>query len=350
MAKFICIIGPDESYNGGILNVIHQILNSGTDLKNVKKIHIGTASRKNKIKVFISGIKKFINLCKKNKVLIAHIHLSERGSLYRTIVLLKICKKYRIKSIVHSHGGLFFDHIKSMNPFIKKNIFKYLNYADRVIVLTEGWKHIWSEIVSASKIRILPNGTSVPKMDRKEFFFEKKYNLLFLGNINPIKGIYDLIDAVKLIDTSKIPVVLRIAGGDQVNECKKYVEKCGLDNIIRVIGWVEGNKKEELMSISDVLILPSYYESFGMVAIEALAHGIPVICGDRGFTKEVIVDGKNGRVCRTGDKKDIAMKIQDLYNVKTLKIYSENGYIYVKDNYEISVVMKQLNQIYKELI
>lgn len=350
MERYICIIGPDETYKGGMLNVIHQIMDSDIEYDDIKKIHIGTASISKKIKVFISGLVKYIRLCRKKQVVLAHIQLSERGSLYRTIIILHLSRLFKVKTIVHSHGGLFFDHINSMGRMKQRIIRKNLNLSDRVIVLTEGWKNIWSKLVDVSKIRVIPNGTNIPNIDHKEFFADGQYNLLFLGNINPIKGIYELIDSIEIVKSKHIPIKLRVAGGDQIEQCKEYVKNKHLEEEVEVVGWVDGEIKENLFAISDVLVLPSYFESFGLAAIEAMAHRLPVICGDRGYTKEVIINNETGYICKTGNACDIADTIMKLYNFDTIRAFSLRGYKLVKENYELPEVMKNIEAIYNELI
>lgn len=353
MNKYICVIGPDETYTGGMLTVIHQIMETDLQIDDVAKIHIGTASKRNvfwKILTFIKGIIVYIRLCLKHQVALAHIQLSEGASIYRTIILINISRVFGINTIVHSHGGLFYDQINSMSDrkykFIKKNLRK----ADRIIVLTDGWKKIWCEIVDESKIRVIPNGIVIPDMPKKEYFHDEKYNLLFLGNISPIKGIYDLIDALNILVKTKIPVILRVAGGDEIEKCKQYIRMKNLDEVVEVLGWIDGNDKEKIFEISDVLILPSYFESFGLVSIEALAHRIPVICGDKGFTKEIVKDNEMGFVCKTGDPIDISDKIIKLYDRVTISKFADKGYCYVKENYSIDVVLENLKNVYMELI
>lgn len=90
--KYICLLGPDSSYNGGILEVIKQIEYSHINIKDVLFTHIGTASRKHKLYTFLKGLLHFIILCLGKRVLIAHIHMSEGASIYRTVVLITLCK------------------------------------------------------------------------------------------------------------------------------------------------------------------------------------------------------------------------------------------------------------------
>lgn len=348
--KYICLLGPDNSYNGGMLEVIKQIEYSDIHVKDVLFIHIGTASRKYKLYTFLKGLLHFITLCLKKEVLVAHIHMSEGASIYRAVVLIIVCKFFDVKIILHSHGGMFFEQYKKFNITKKKIIAGFFNKADKIIVLTEGWKKIWMKIVDWQKIVIIPNGTKIQNNVEKKYLEDGVLNLLFLGNISEIKGVYDLIDAMSLVIRQCINVKLRIAGGGEINKCKDYIKHMHLNDYIDVLGWVNGIDKEDLFKKTDVLVLPSHFESFGIVAIEAMAHKIPVICGDKGFTKEIINNDDTGFIIETGNIYNISDTILKCLNVKTLIKLGENGFNVAYNKYRIDLMMKKLESIYREYI
>jgi len=348
--KYICLLGPDSSYNGGILEVIKQIEYSHINIKDVLFTHIGTASRKHKLYTFLKGLLHFIILCLGKRVLIAHIHMSEGASIYRTVVLITLCKFFGIKIILHSHGGMFFDQYKRFSVSKKRVIARFYNKANKIIVLTEGWKKIWMKIVDEQKIVIIPNGTKVENNVSKQYLKDGILNLLFLGNISTFKGIYDLIDAMSIVTNRCRNVKLRIAGGGEINKCKNYIKYLHLNDYIDVLGWVNGRDKENLLKKTDVLVLPSHFESFGIVAIEAMAHKIPVICGDKGFTKEIINNGDTGFIIETGNINQISDAILKCLDMETLVKLGANGSVIAYNKYRIDLVMKELESVYKECL
>ena len=126
---------------------------------------------------------------------------------------------------------------------------------------------------------VVRNGVELPAQVRRA---ERSPELCitYLGRLHPIKGIENLLDACKLMESDPNPWHLQIAGsgeGAYPNVLKLKVEKLGLHDRVQFTGEVFGEGKEKLFAQSDILIAPSYVENFGMVIAEALAHEVPVI-------------------------------------------------------------------------
>lgn len=346
MKKYICEIGPGEGYPGGMLTVIKGYMNSKY-LKEFRLKHIVTAAKKKKIIVFFQGMTYYFILCLFKKVQVSHIHMSERGSCTRAMFIININKLFGIPTIVHSHGSEIIEYYNSLDDIAKHKFDLKMRKADKVIVLTPGWKKFWGNIVDSNNIVVIPNFVKIPRIDKK-YFLDGKLNILFLGYIGDRKGTYDLIKAIKLLVTQgKKDIILRIAGNGEINKCRKIVSENRLDEFIKVVGWADEGKKEKLFQKTDILVLPSHFESFGIVALEAMAHKIPVICGDKGFTKELITSEKDGYVAQTGNPKDIAKAISLVSNdVETL---GEKGFSKVNQYFSEEKVTKKIADIYREL-
>jgi glycosyltransferase involved in cell wall biosynthesis len=150
-----------------------------------------------------------------------------------------------------------------------------------------------------AEIAIIPHGITVPEQT-KHVEARGQLRLLYLGLLNPKKGIETLLAACQIIEKQdEISWSLTIAGGgdprytatlrakirelgfrlcqgSSISEHEDDVQNGRLSNV-HLVGHVTGNAKEELFENADILVLPSYTENFGMVVVEALAHGIPVI-------------------------------------------------------------------------
>jgi glycosyltransferase involved in cell wall biosynthesis len=124
----------------------------------------------------------------------------------------------------------------------------------------------------------IPNGVDVPanlnRIGRRE-----ELRLLFIGRLDPKKGIEALLKACSLIDAQP-PWRLAIAGWgspDYVSELKKQIHNLGVEGRVEMMGEVLSDAKKRLFENSDVTLVPSYTENFAIVVAEALAHGVPVI-------------------------------------------------------------------------
>ena len=125
---------------------------------------------------------------------------------------------------------------------------------------------------------MIPNGVDVPanlnRIDRRG-----DLRLLFIGRLDPKKGIESLLAACSLID-SVPPWHLAIAGGgspDYVSQLKERIDALGIEQKVELVGEVLAEAKKRLFESSDVALVPSYTENFAIVVAEALAHGVPVI-------------------------------------------------------------------------
>jgi glycosyltransferase involved in cell wall biosynthesis len=127
---------------------------------------------------------------------------------------------------------------------------------------------------------VIRNGVDVPQ-DLKRSAPNGKLRLLYLGRLHPIKGIEILLEACGIVRNLAAPEWhLNIAGAgfkSYVDSLKSQVRELGLSQQVEFVGEVFGEKKDALFAQSDVVLVPSHTENFGMVVAESLAHGVPVI-------------------------------------------------------------------------
>lgn len=156
-------------------------------------------------------------------------------------------------------------------------------------------------------------------MENKEIIWDGKrtFELGFIATLSEGKGIINLIKAFKLL---KGDMRLSIAGKAVSPQFKNEIlEHIGNDPRIQMVGYINS---EDFFRKIDLAIVPSIVsESFGLVAIEALAKQVPVVAADRGGLLEIISEGENGLLCNPEDINSIASCIQSLY---------DNNEIYLK--------------------
>jgi glycosyltransferase involved in cell wall biosynthesis len=132
----------------------------------------------------------------------------------------------------------------------------------------------------SARMSVVPNGIDIPPCVTHQDDSET-LRLLYVGRLHPIKGIEQLLDACALLGAAGVTRwCLSIAGdGDAayVKALRSSVARLGLQDRVRLLGYTGDADKEALYRTSDLLVLPSYVENFGLVAAEALVHGIPVV-------------------------------------------------------------------------
>ncbi len=120
---------------------------------------------------------------------------------------------------------------------------------------------------------------------------EKTYDFIFIGRDHPQKGIDDLVLSWKEICAKKPNSKLAVVGGiENFAELKKKLFQRSLMGNVEFTGYLSGSSKYVLLKSSKILLFPSHYESFGMVALEALACGVPVVAYDLEVYREAFED------------------------------------------------------------
>ncbi len=130
-------------------------------------------------------------------------------------------------------------------------------------------------------IAVIPNGVDMPEAEfpsSSERLVQRERNVMFMSRIHPKKGLKNLLEAWAQLDTDGWKLIL--AGPDEkghLQEVLGYARELQIEKKIDYIGVVEGTQKARLLQNADLFILPSFSENFGVVVVEALAYGVPVI-------------------------------------------------------------------------
>ena len=340
------MVGPARNVKGGMTTVVDNYYEYGLNEKVVLK-YIETINDKNKISKFIKEIKGILEY-KKNidDFDIIHIHMASRRSTYRKIKYIKIAKKHNKKIVLHVHGGgfkKFYDEECTTSQ--RKHIRRWLKEVDRIIVLSDVWKEYFNKILNYEKIEVIYNGV---KANNIKYNFDKKDKLLFVGRINKEKGIYDLLEAMKIIIERFPKIELNVCGtGDNL---QKIIKKLNLTTNINLKGWLNKKEIDEEMKNSTIFILPSYYEAMPMSILEAMSHGNAVISTRVGSIPTIIKDKNNGILINPGNKDELLTSIYQLLENKKLKEkISKNALKTISNKFSIDINIEKLVEIYENI-
>ncbi len=138
--------------------------------------------------------------------------------------------------------------------------------------------------------------------------------ILYLGNILPHKGLDVLVRAIASLPRSSVR--LEVVGSPldpaYLLSVGNLVASEGLGGSVRFHGRLGDRERDEIMGSCDVLVLPSFHEGYGLVIVEALAAGLPVIAPASGGAREIVSDGREGFLVRGGDAEAIAAGLRAL--------------------------------------
>lgn len=191
---------------------------------------------------------------------------------------------------------------------------------DYIIAATAREKYELIEHYGASpqRIGVVPCGVNLKlfhPMDKKTAREKLKLigdNILFVGRIEPLKGIERLLRAMPLLGHRK-PRLIVIGGGEQSSQemerLKRLSGELKIEHLVNFLGVLEHEQLPYYYNAADVCVLPSYQESFGLTALEALACGTPVVATDVGGLQEIIRQGKAGYIVTDASPENLAEKI-----------------------------------------
>ncbi len=202
-----------------------------------------------------------------------------------------------------------------------------LHRADRIVAVSEHERGNMIDFYEApgDRIQVIPCGVDMdvfkpmPKDEaRRELGLGDENVLLYVGRVQPLKGPELLLESVARMDLNERLKVL-IVGGDvtgdeEVTKVRRLAGELGIDHLVSFEGTVPHKRLVHYYNAADLCVVPSFYESFGLVAAEAIACGTPVVATAVGGLPETVKDGLNGSLIRDRNPETLAEKISLLLN------------------------------------
>lgn len=346
----VCLVAPVPPPIGGIAFWTTNIINYEQSDVKFTLIDISPkyrfSKKQNKIKKLICN---FLSLCKTKAKLkqvlknqdITCVHITTSGALsfVRDIVLLKICKKYGVKSIVHFHFGRTKD-ILGGNGIEKKLLLKVINNASKILTMDKiTFDKLNNYEICSSKIKYMPNPISYSSNYILQS--EKKSNVIFVGWVIKTKGIEELIESWNSIGNIYQNWSLKIIGAVDDNY-KKELQLLNCTNNIEFVGELNHDDCFKQIKESSILVLPSYFEGFPNVILEAMIASTAIIATNVGEIPQLLSD-ECGILINHHCVKDITKALENLISdSKKREQLSLNAFNKVKANYTIDKVFNAL--------
>ncbi len=214
-----------------------------------------------------------------------------------------------------------------------------LRIADRIIAATpaELAQLQWLYHADTRKIVVIPPGVDLVRFypispdEAKDFIGIPPCEsmLLFVGRIEPLKGIDTLLEAIAILRAKQVYMCLSVIGGEptespevisaEMARLQDICEQHGLNDLVTFLGKRGQDTLPYYYSAAEAVIVPSYYESFGMVALEAMACGTPVVASEIGGLAFLVQDGVTGYTFPVDDAQALADRLQTLLQDQELR-------------------------------
>jgi D-inositol-3-phosphate glycosyltransferase len=243
--------------------------------------------------------------------------------------------------------------------------------ADRLIAATPAEVEQLVRLYAAprARIAIVPPGVDlahfhpIPQLKAKQMIGipPQRKNILFAGRIEPLKGIDTLLEAIALLKARHITdladTCVTIIGGnpwadtldEEMERLQRMSLELGLDDLVAFAGARDQQVLPYYYAAAEMVVMPSHYESFGMVALEAMAMGTPVIASEVGGLAYVVRDGYNGFLVPRRDAQALAARIADLLNDQLLRQQLSHHATHYARDYDWSSIAERIAAVYDEV-
>ena len=279
--------------------------------------------------VRIFSIKKILKIPRISAQLISHLVRKEYDlcfyfltiqppSIFVDMLFLIIIRIFGVDYIPYLHVKGFIrigDILAQPLQYLFKKI---ISHSLGTVVLGERLKADVNSLIPDKNIFVLPNAVH----DINYHNINRNYHnngivkVLFLSNLMPSKGPIDFLEIAKKLKRIHKKVHFYLAGPKMSNkffsEIKQFIETESLKNIVTLTGPIYGEKKNKMFMESDIFVFPTHDEVFGLVNLEAMRAGLPIVTTNEGSIPEIVIDGLNGFIVDPKDIDMLADRVQQL--------------------------------------
>lgn len=255
---------------------------------------------------------------------LVHAHWVFPAGLYGVIL-----SKLRRKPFVLTSHGMAIHNFDSQ-PRILQRIAQYVWRSTSVIIVVgkkqgeslTGIAHLSNKPIREIGMGVYLDRPCLSKEEarRKLDLPSDEKILLFIGNLEPLKGVDVLLKAAAVLSEWGEEFLLFIGGqGPQLSNILKMIQDLGLENTTNLVGTIAPENVFDWLSAADVCVVPSRSETFGIVAVEAMACSTTVVASDVGGLSEKIEHGRNGLLFPSEDHQALAACLQKALNDDNLR-------------------------------
>tara|TARA_A100000164_G_scaffold378755_1_gene421167 strand:- start:522 stop:1649 length:1128 start_codon:yes stop_codon:yes gene_type:complete len=298
---------------------------------------------------------KLYDVVSKHKIDVLHVHYAIPHA-YAAYMAKKILNEngYKIPIITTLHGTDI--TLVGNHPFYKPAVTFSINKSDIVTCVSKSLMEDTREFFGIKReIKVIPNFIDIAKYESKYNMYEKNFIsqgdekiIVHVSNFRPLKRIVDVLKIFEKVNSSISSKLIMVGDGPDKKKAKDYLRKNNLKN--RVIFLGKTNEVDEILCSSDLFLLPSEKESFGLAALEAMALKVPVISTNIGGLKELNINGNSGYTSEIGDIDSMASNAIKILSDKSLnKKYRSQAFANAK-KYDIKKIIPLYENIYYEAI
>lgn len=298
---------------------------------------------------------RLVDVVKANKIDVLHVHyaIPHAYAAYMAKKML-LDSGIQIPIVTTLHGTDI--TLVGSHPFYKPAVTFSINHSDRVTAVSESLKQDTLRLFDIKKnINVIPNFIDTEKIKLKgkpcerSLLAEKEEKILtHISNFRPLKRIMDVISIFEGVQLKIKSKLMMVGEGPEKKRAIQYVNEKGLEEQVLFLG--NSNEIDKILCYSDLFLLPSEKESFGLSALEAMAHGVPIISSDAGGIPEVNKHGKTGYLSKIGDTESMTLNALSLLQNESLHKSFKKQAEQQAEKFNLESVVNQYECIYVDAI
>ncbi|MCH8567916.1 MAG: N-acetyl-alpha-D-glucosaminyl L-malate synthase BshA [Balneolales bacterium] len=297
-----------------------------------------------------------VDLIKYQKLDVLHVHyaIPHATSAYLAKKILgEEGKRVAVITTLHGTDITIVGSDPSYLPVVEFSI----NKSDSVTAVSDYLRdETYAKFKTTKEIHVIPNFVDVNRFKRIDRSHFKKaicpdgeFVVTHVSNFRKVKRVSDTVEVFSRILKAGIPAKLLLVGdGPERVNVETMCRTLGVCEHVRMLGKQE--KVEEILSISDLFLMPSGSETFGLAALEAMSCSVPVISSDVGGLPMLNIDGETGFVCALGDTDTMAEKAIEMFRNKEMHETMTLNARKRAEDFELSRVIEQYEQLYVEVM
>ena len=274
---------------------------------------------------------KLVTMVKLHKIEVLHVHYAIPHA-YAGYMAKKMLEEEGIfiPMVTTLHGTDI--TLVGNHPFYKPAVTFSINNSDVVTSVSESLKEDTLKLFKIKKeIEVVPNFIDVAKFkigftdcQRTLMADEHEKIISHVSNFRPVKRILDIIRIFYIVQKTIKSKLIMVGEGPEREKAEFLVQELGIQDKVAFLG--QSNEVDKILCFSDLFLLPSEKESFGLAALEAMVNGVPVISSNSGGLPEVNKQGISGYLSNVGDVEEMASNaIKILENDATLEKFKLNA-------------------------
>ena len=298
---------------------------------------------------------KLVDMVKLHGIELLHVHYAIPHA-YAAYMAKKMLQEVGINiPIVTTLHGTDITLVGS-HPFYRSAVTFSINKSDAVTSVSQSLKKDTLRLFDITgEIKVVPNFIDVQKYktdfedcQRELMATNDEKIITHISNFRPVKRIGDIINIFYKVQQKTPAKLMMVGDGPERLDAERLTRKLGIAD--KVVFFGKSNEIDKILCFSDLFLLPSETESFGLAALEAMASGVPVVSSNSGGIPEVNKDGFSGLLSAVGDIEEMASNaIHILKDESTLNTFKRNAK-QLAGEFDIHTVVGQYESIYESVL